>query len=260
MASGMYCLSCMAWATGECQRDHEFHLSDQVPISHFEEAFLPEMQRLAENTPTGTPVFNENNEPTHIPVFDPFDDPVDMPLFGAFEDSGTVLDIHNPGLTLSEPATVILPDDNCNHQLDTSTRPAPDFTRHWRTMSEPRLPAEEMSIQQSSIDFYARQANTAIFRLERYCHYVRNSRHITRLWETAFHDICQFVSALEDDRNTRPEIVDTRDLAEWVKGLQKFEITLAAKIKAGLTPPGVVDDLLMDERCSQCALQSNFPR
>lgn len=250
----------MTWATGECQRDHELHLSDQVPISHFEEAFLPEMQRLAENVPTGTPVFDENNEPTHIPVFDPSDDPVDMPSFGSFEDSGTVLDIDNLGLALSEPATVMLPDDTCNNQSDTSTRPVPGFKRRGRTMSEPRLPAEEVAIPQSRIDFYARQANTAICRLERYCHYVRNSRHITRLWETPFHDICQFLSALEDDRNTHPEIVDTRDLAEWVKVLQEFEITLASKIKAGLTPPGVVDDLLMDERCSQCALQSNFPR
>lgn len=260
MASDMYCLSCMTWATGECQRDHELHLSDQIPISHFEEAFLPEMQRLAENVPTGTPVFDENNEPTHIPVFDPSDDPVDMPSFGAFGDSETVLDIDNPGLTLSEPATVMLPDDICNHEPVTSTRPAPDFTRRGCTMSGPRSPVEEVAIQQSRIDFYARQANTAICRLERYCHYVRNSRQITKLWETTFHDICQFVSPLEDDRNTRPEIVDTRNLAECVKGLQEFEITLASKIKAGLTPPGVVDDLLMDERCCQCALQSNFPR
>lgn len=251
----------MAWATGECQRDHELHLTDQVPISHFEEAFLPEVQKLAENIPVGFHLFDENDEPSHIPVFDPFDDPADMPAFDGVVNSEMVLDVDDPGFTLSKDAASMLSDGTCSDKSDASTSLDTDFKARARSKSDPTLSPEEVSIKQGRIDSYVREANTAISRLKPYCHYVRHSQDIAKLWETTFDDIRQFVSELQEERNERPGLVDTRVLEDWVRGLQEFELTLAAKIKAGtLAQLGEMDDSVIDGRCFECARWCDVPR
>lgn len=247
----MYCLSCMTWATGECQRDHGLNLTEQVPISHFEEAFLPEMQRLADNIPGGLPVFDQNDEPSYIPVFDPFDDPADMPSFDGLIDIDMRLDVDDPGFTLTEVSTSILPDRTGGDQPDVSSSPAASRKTRGRSQSDPTSSPEGDSIKQAKIDSYVGEAHSVIMRMERFCHYVHHSYQITELWSTTFADIRRFVTELQHDRNTRPAMVDTRVIVEWIKSLQDFELNLAAKIKEGIREE--LEEVVLDECCFECA-------
>lgn len=247
----MYCLSCITWATGECQRDHGLNLTEQVPISHFEEAFLPEMQRLADNMPGRLPGFDPDDEPSYIPVFDPCDDSAAMPSFDGVIDSDMELYVDDPGVTLTEASTSKLPDLTRNDNPDLSTRVPISPKTRGRSKSDPTTSPEEDSIKQAKIDSYVAEAYSVVTRMERFCHYVHHSYQITELWSKTLDDIRKFVAELQHDRNTRPAMVDTKVIVEWIKSLQDFELKLAAKIKEGIRSE--LEEVILDECCFECA-------
>jgi hypothetical protein len=87
--------------------------------------------------------------------------------------------------------------------------------------------------------------------MERFCHYVHHSYQITELWSKTLDDIRKFVTELQHDRNTRPAMVNTKVIVEWIKSLQDFELKLAAKIKEGIRSE--LEEVILDECCFECA-------